>query len=119
MGGGRLKVAVRLSKGLGPFQLSLARTLALPHGGTSGVRGGAVIGRGFVVGWVGVVTGPHSLADPRVVPLSLKVVAAVWQVCSGFHLPLSPPPTCKVEAVLWAEVLLGQRIDGVDRRRGL
>lgn len=37
---------------------------------------GGVSGRGLVVGWV--VTGPHSLADPHVVPLSLKVVVAVW-----------------------------------------
>lgn len=35
-----------------------------------------------------VVTGPHSLADPHVVPLSLKVVVAWWQVCSGFLSPL-------------------------------
>ena len=37
---------------------------------------GGVIGRGLAVGWV--VTGPHSLADSHVVPLSLKVVAALW-----------------------------------------
>lgn len=35
---------------------------------------GGVIGRGLGVGWA--VTGPHSLADPLVVPLSPKVVAA-------------------------------------------
>lgn len=48
-----------------------------------------VIGKGLVVGEV--VSGPHGLADPHVVPLSLKVV-----VVSS---PPSPPPTCEVVAV--------------------
>jgi len=49
-GGGRLKAAMRLSKGLGSLQLSLAWTLALPQGGTPGVQGGSS-GGGW--GWLG------------------------------------------------------------------
>lgn len=44
-----------------------------------------VIGRGLAVGWA--VAGPHSLAASHAVPPSLKVVAALGQVCSG-----SSPP---------------------------
>lgn len=65
---------------------------------------GGVIGRGLVGGWV--VSGPHSLADPHVVPLSLKVMVA--------SSPPLPSSYLQSSGCDWGGVLLGQRIDGVD-----
>lgn len=63
-----------------------------------------------------VVTGPHSLADPHVVPLSLKVVVALWQVCSCF---ISPLPSYLQSSTVARDAPSGQGIDGVDWRCGL
>lgn len=74
-----------------------------------------VIGRGLVVSWA--VAGPHGSAASRAVPPSLKVVAALGQVCGGSSPPL--PSSCLQSSGCARKAPLGQRIDGVDRRRGL
>lgn len=56
-----------------------------------------------MVGWV--VSGPHSVADPHVVPLSLKVAVA--------SSPPLPSSYLQSSGCDWG-ALLGQRIDGVD-----
>lgn len=73
-GWGRLQPGGREAErraGLPPAERSQDSSTRWHRGGA-----GAVIGRRLGDGWA--VTGPHSLADPLVVPLSLKKVAAVW-----------------------------------------
>lgn len=93
----------RLSKGLGLPPAELGRGSSSPTQ-TAPRRVGSL---GGACGWLGGQWSSQ-LGRPHIVPLSLKVVA----LSSIFSLP-----TCKVVAVPGAP--LGQRIDGVDGRRGL
>ena len=96
----RAGVTVRLSERPGPPPAELSRGSSLPTGGTRGSSGGGL--------WS---------AGRSPVPPSLKVVAALGQVCGGSSPPL--PSSCLQSSGCACKPPLGQRIDGVDWRRGL